>query len=120
MLPAYQYAAQVISVHDGDTCEVNIDMGFKLWLCEQPIRLLGCNAIELKDPGGVEARDNLAGILTGAQVVLRTVKPDKYGGRMLAAIWLGDRDIVAELIASGWAAPWDGKGVKPVPSWPRG
>ena len=127
--PAYTYAATVTGVHDGDTVAVDIDLGFGVHTI-QHVRLLGCNAIELAQPGGVEARDHLASLfgLTStsvnnlAHVVLRSVKVDKYGGRYDAAITLtnaGGGDLVTQLIADGWAAAWDGKGPKPVPPWPR-
>jgi hypothetical protein len=53
-------------------------------------------------------------------VTLTSVKPDKYGDRMLATIILPDgSDLVTSLIAEEWAAPWSGRGVKPLPPWPR-
>jgi endonuclease YncB( thermonuclease family) len=127
--PAYTYAAMVTAVHDGDTITVDIDLGFAVHT-RQHVRLLGCNAIELAQPGGAEARDHLASLFglteTSANnlghVVLRSVKPDKYGDRYDAAITLtnaGGTDLVTQLIADGWAAAWDGKGPKPVPAWPR-
>jgi endonuclease YncB( thermonuclease family) len=115
----YEYAATVIAVHDGDTCTADIDAGFYVHVIT-PIRLLGCNAIELAQAGGVEARDNLAALLLGQHVTLRTVKPDKFGGRYDAAVTLPDgRDLVAVLIAAGWAVAWNGRGKAPVPVWPR-
>jgi endonuclease YncB( thermonuclease family) len=100
-----------------------------MWLRGQAFRLLGCNARELAEPGGVEARDHLAGLVLDVGVpvglgrrgvVLTSVKRDKYGGRYDAAVTLPDgSDLVAGLIAGQWAAPWDGRGPRPVPPWPR-
>jgi endonuclease YncB( thermonuclease family) len=118
--PAYTYAATVLDVHDGDTIKVRVDLGFVPVLIETSVRLLGCNAIELDAPGGMESRDHLRALALGQSVFLRTVKPDKFGGRYDAQVTLpGDVDLVTTLIADGWAAPWDGKGPKPVPVWPR-
>jgi hypothetical protein len=51
---------------------------------------------------------------------MRTVKADKYGGRYDAQCVLSDgTDLVSLLVRKGWAMAWDGKGVKPVPPWPR-
>jgi endonuclease YncB( thermonuclease family) len=131
------HAGTVLAVHDGDTITVAIplastrrangDLGFHLYaehghvVLHCPIRLLGCNAIELKDPGGREAQQNLASLLPiGTVVTLRTVAADKWGTRWDAAITLPDgTDLVPHLIATGWAAPWTGQGPKPVPAWPR-
>jgi micrococcal nuclease len=110
----------VVRVQDGDGIDLDVDLGFDTHHLGA-FRLLGCNARELSQPGGKEARDHLAALLPpGAKVTVRTVKPDKYGGRYLAAVTLADgTDLVTQLIADGWAMPWDGTGPKPVPPWPR-
>lgn len=108
-------------VVDGDTIDVMADLdAFDMWALKR-FRLLGCNAIEHDQPGGVEAREHLAELLpTGTPVTLTSVKVDKFGGRYDAAIKLPDgTDLVAALIADHWAVAWDGRGPKPVPPWPR-
>jgi endonuclease YncB( thermonuclease family) len=118
--PAYRYRAVVVEVHDGDSITADVDLGLHVWRRHESFRLLGCNARELEDPGGVEARDNLAAIVTGTELTLTSVKPDKYGDRMDCVITLPDgSDLVTGLIAEQWAAPWSGRGVKPLPPWPR-
>lgn len=121
----FLYNGQIIDWHDGDSCRVYVDHGmrdYSVWA----IRLLGCNARELSQPGGHEARDEVMRRLPpGTAVVLATAKPDKYGGRIDASVFYADsatgqvRDLVADLIADNWAAPYDGKGTMPVPPWPR-
>lgn len=120
----FLYNGQVIDVHDGDSLRVYVDRGmrdYSVW----PIRLLGGNARELSAPGGTEARDELKRRLPpGMAVVLATVKPDKYGERKDAAVFYADpsgavHDLVAEMIADGWLAPYSGDGPMPVPPWPR-
>lgn len=119
--PAYRYAATIDRVIDGDTLTASVDLGFHVWLRGQTFRFLGLNARELSQPGGTEARDNLVALLPpSTAVTLTSVKPDKYGDRMLAVVTLADgSDLTTLLIAAGWAAPWDGRGAKPVPPWPR-
>jgi micrococcal nuclease len=117
--PAYTYLAHVLDVHDGDTFTADIDLGFQAHY-HTSIRLLGCNAIELEDPGGVETRNFLASLIEGHTVTLRTVKVDKFGGRYDAQCTLENGiDLVSFLMSTGWVAPWNGRGVKPVPPWPR-
>jgi len=120
----FLFNGQVIDVHDGDSLRVYVDRGmrdYSVWA----IRLLGCNARELSMPGGKEARDELMRRLPpGSAVVLATVKPDKYGERKDAAVFYADadgtvHDLVADLIADGWAAPYSGSGTMPIPPWPR-
>lgn len=116
--------AVVVEVHDGDTLTVNIitDVGFENTLIQHRVmRILGTNARELTQPGGVECRDWLRTLLpVGAVVGLASVKPDKYAPRYLAKVTLPDgRDLAAVMIEQNWAAPWNGVGVKPIPPWPR-
>lgn len=119
--PAYRYAAVVLSVHDGDSVVADVDLGFGMWMHKGHFRLLGLNARELDEPGGPEACDNLAALLPSmAAVTLTSVKPDKYGERWLAVLTLADGAVLNDrLIAEGWAAAWNGRGVKPLPPWPR-
>lgn len=116
--PAYRYSATIDRVIDGDTLVASVDLGFQVWLRNQTFRVLGINARELTQPGGPEARDNLTAII-GPAVTLTSIKPDKYGGRMLAVITLADGTDLSLLVATGWAATWDGTGPKPSPPWPR-
>jgi endonuclease YncB( thermonuclease family) len=123
----YEYFATVREVHDGDTVKVDLDQGLDYWRHNVLMRLYGCNARELSQPGGKEARTNLAALLpVGAKVVVRSHKvgkdldEDKYGGRYDATITLPDgRDLVSVLVEQQWAAEWDGKGARPLPPWPR-
>lgn len=117
----YTYEATIARIIDGDTLTATIDLGFHVWLYDRTIRLNGCNAREIHDPGGIEARDNLATLLPpGTPVTLTSIGIDKYGDRIDARIALPDgADLTQQLITTGWAAPWDGHGPKPTPPWPR-
>lgn len=120
MTPAYVYAATVESVHDGDTITLDVDLGFRVHI-HVSVRLLGCNARELSQDGGKEARDNLRALLpAGTPLTIRSVLVDKYGGRYDAQVILDDgTDLVATLIADQWLTTWDGTGARPLPVWPR-
>lgn len=132
------YQATVSEIHDGDTIAVDVvlahptgrypgdkDLGFGVHRTRTGIvleamwvRLYGCNAPELATPAG---KDALAYLLTlvkvGDPVTLLSYGWDKYGGRIDGTIQLHDgRDLTAVMIAAGHAAPWDGKGVKPLPA----
>lgn len=121
----YVYNAAVVAVHDGDTFSVTVDRGFFDFYGSPahpiPVRILGINAIELNQPGGREAQANLAALLpVGSPVVLTTARPDKYAPRWDAAVETpAIADLGAHLIATQWAAAYDGTGTKSVPPWPR-
>lgn len=114
----YEYRAKILTVHDGDTCLAQIDLGFDVAILRS-LRLNGLNAPEVTGPqrkDGEVARDFLAAMIQGKTVVIRTTKDrnDKYG-RMLAEILLNDgRNVNAEMIRTGHAVVWDGKGPRPV------
>jgi micrococcal nuclease len=100
----YVYAALILAVHDGDTCTADIDCGFKIhWTTN--IRLLGINAPELPTPDGIRSRNFLNDLLLHKPVVIQTVKdrPDKYGGRWLGTIWLGEMNVNEEMVKAGMA-----------------
>lgn len=131
------YKATVAKIHDGDTITVDIllakagrlredlDLGFNvhrtvrgLVLEAQAVRLQGCNAPELATDPGKQALAYLMTVLkVGDEVQLVSHGWDKYGGRIDGTVTLADgRDLTRTMINSGFAAPWDGTGAKPVPA----
>ena len=94
--------------HDGDTIEVTIDLGCKVFKVER-VRLAGINAPELygaNSEAGKAARDWLFMQLHMANVVTVTTSKgafyDKYG-RYLATVYADDRNMNEALIAAGHA-----------------
>ncbi len=82
----YEYRVQVIKVVDGDTVDVNIDLGFGVWLNKQRIRLFGIDAPESRTRDldekryGLMAKDYLKERLAdGAILKTRLDKKGKYG-----------------------------------------
>jgi len=98
----YEYRAVVRRVIDGDTLEVDIDMGFSTVLHKEKVRLLDIDTPELRSKDlnerkrAQEAKAFVQELLPeGTEVVLRTQK-DKKGkyGRYLADVWLdGNRHL---------------------------
>ena len=87
----YEYKCEIIRVVDGDTVDVNIDLGFNTWLWKERIRLKGIDTPEsrTRDPeekkAGLYAKDVVENFLpVGSTQVLKTSK-DKSGkfGRTL-------------------------------------
>ncbi len=90
----YLYKAKIISVYDGDTCRADIDLGLKVWIKNERLRLLRINAPELRGDEreeGLKSRDFLRKQIADKEVILQT-KKDKKGkyGRYLAEIWVKD------------------------------
>ena len=96
----YTYKSKVLSVYDGDSCRVDLDLGMGVWLHNQSIRLYGIDTAEIR--GGTPetkalgnlAKDYLKNELPeGCTVLLRTYI-DKRGkfGRVLASIYKQEGD----------------------------
>lgn len=66
--------ARVIRWLDGDTCEVDLDMGWRITRAREKVRLLGLYCAELNEPGGVEARAHAYVLAPPGAVVVVTSK----------------------------------------------
>ena len=93
----YIYKAFVVSVFDGDTITVDIDLGFGVWLKVQKIRLQGINTPEVRGEQriqGLKTRDRLIELILNKEVIIESVKDkkEKYGR------WLGKVYFNSELI----------------------
>lgn len=121
--------AVVVRVVDGDTIHLSARLGtvtlgsetLGIYAEDEPVRLDGCNAAAKSTAGGAAAAENLTALLPPGTVVTATITGEyKYGGEVMASITLADgTDLVQQLIAEQWVAPWNGEGKQPTPPWPR-
>ena len=44
----YEYNAELDRVVDGDTVDVNIDLGFGIWIRDERVRVMGIDTPELR------------------------------------------------------------------------
>ena len=110
MKPAFVYKARFRSAYDADTIRLDIDLGFGTWLSNQPIRLFGINAPEVRGPEkheGKESRDFLRKFLEGNEdnITINTHKSSNKGkyGRWLATVYVGDINVNQMLVDRGFA-----------------
>ncbi len=88
--PTFLYRAEVHAVVDGDTLELDIDLGFKVYR-RQRLRLANLNAPELRTEKGKAAKLFVTEqILSAPLVVVKTNKADIYG-RYVGHVFLGKR-----------------------------
>jgi len=104
----YQYNAIIQKVVDGDTIEINIDLGLSAWVHNEKIRLYGIDTPEVygvKKGSAEWERGNQASefvkkyVIEKDEVVIETIKDkrEKYG-RYLAIIYIKiDQGILAGL-----------------------
>ena len=82
----YEYRVKIVRVVDGDTVDVDIDLGFGVWLKKQRIRLYGIDTPESRTRDLDEKRYGLMAkkflteqIKDGAILKTRLDKKGKYG-----------------------------------------
>ena len=73
----YEYKANLVKVVDGDTVDVDIDLGFGVWLKDERVRIMGIDTPESRTSDKVEKLFGLAAKnrvieLLGESVVLKT------------------------------------------------
>jgi micrococcal nuclease len=95
--------ATVKRVVDGDTIKVDLDLGWRIMLLDQSVRVAHINAPELSTLEGVVARDYAVSLLpVGQPVTVVSHSLDKYG-RVLGDIRFGDVDFGAAMVSTGHA-----------------
>jgi micrococcal nuclease len=115
----YEYSARLIRVVDGDTVDLDVDLGFDIRISER-IRLAGVNCPEHGTLSGDNATAYTAQWLAqnGPDFVLRTIKDKKEKfGRLLGTITAGERTLNVDLLTDGFAIPYDG-GKRLLPAQP--
>jgi micrococcal nuclease len=112
--PSYVYKGNVQKVVDGDTIDVLIDLGFKIYIKER-LRIARIDTAELssKDPETVKmaiaARDFLVAHLVGMDVIILTSKSDKYGRYIAEVIYVDngiEKNISDILLENKLAVPY--------------
>jgi micrococcal nuclease len=118
----YEYKANLIKVVDGDTVDVDIDLGFGVWLKNERVRIMGIDTPEsrTRDPVeklfGLAAKDRVKELLQ-SNVILKTFAAkdgeDMKGkfGRILGDFYVSaDKKLLTEvMIDEGHAVPYHGQ-----------
>ena len=93
----YEYKCKLVRVVDGDTIDVDVDLGFGVWMQKQRIRMYGIDTPESRTSDDVEkvygnaAKDFLVQWTNSGNLTLKTFKDGKGKyGRILGEIWYGD------------------------------
>jgi micrococcal nuclease len=117
----YEYNCTIVRVVDGDTVDVDIDLGFDTWRRGERIRLYGVDTPECRSRNAVEKK---AGLLAKGFVIqalheggtykLTTKEKGKFG-RYLGTIKInGELTINAALISEHLAVPYSGQNKKEI------
>lgn len=73
----YEYRVNILRVIDGDTVDVDIDLGFGTWIKKERVRIMGIDTPESRTRNKVEKKFGLASKarlkeLLGAKAILKT------------------------------------------------
>ena len=117
----YEYRCKILKVVDGDTVDVDIDLGFGVWLKKERVRMMGIDTPESRTRDKVEklfgltakqyVKDNMP---TNSMQVLKTEidrsDGDKKGkfGRILGDFILDDKKLTDMMIEDGHAVAYFG------------
>ncbi len=117
----YEYRCKISNVVDGDTVDIDIDLGFGIWMANQRIRLYGIDTPESRTSDeeekkyGIAAKNFLEKWLAPGNIILKTHK-DATGkfGRILGELWYGDVNINLKLVENHHAVEYHGQSKKEI------
>ena len=117
----YEYRCNVVKIIDGDTVDVDIDLGFGVWLKKERIRLYGIDTPESRTRDleekkyGLAAKEFLTKMLDDDGGIILKTQKDAEGkfGRILGELWrtteYGDQSINQYLVDNHHAVRYYGQ-----------
>ena len=113
----YEYRVEIVKVIDGGTVDVNIDLGFGVWLHKERVRLYGIDTPESRTSDkeekvyGLMAKDFLIEWISAGNVTLKTKTYDAKGkfGRILGELWVFDTNLNQKMIDEHHAVAYHGQ-----------
>ena len=115
----WTYRAKVVRVIDGDTVDVDIDLGFGIWQKNERVRIRGIDTPEsrtrnkIEKKFGLAAKAKLKSILGKITVLKTTINKkgvDMKGkfGRVLGDFLQNDKSVAKIMCETGHAVPYFG------------
>ena len=116
----YEYRCKVVKVIDGDTVDVDIDLGFGIWQMDERVRIMGIDTPESRTRDKVEkafglaAKEKLKVLLKGTPTLKTQI--NKHGedmkgkfGRILGDIIVDHVSMSDTMIKEHHAVPYYGQ-----------
>ena len=117
----FEYKCKLVRVIDGDTVDIDIDLGFGVWLRKQRIRMYGIDTPESRTRDLEEKKYGLAAKeflkkWTGAGELRIKTRKDAKGkfGRILGELWTFDTNINEIMIERHHAVRYHGQSKKEI------
>ena len=113
----YEYKCKVVHIVDGDTVDVDIDLGFGVWMRKQRVRLYGIDTPESRTRDkeekkyGLMAKEFVKQFVKGDSIKLTTQKYDAKGkfGRILGDIIVDNKSLSDTMIQEHHAVIYHGQ-----------
>ena len=117
----YEYRCKVVKIIDGDTVDVDIDLGFGVWLKKERIRMFGIDTPESRTRDleekkyGNAAKEFITDMLDDEGGIVLKTRKDKEGkyGRILGELWrttdFADKSINDYMIEKHHAVAYHGQ-----------
>ena len=118
----YEYRCKILRVVDGDTVDVDIDLGFGMWMHKERVRMMGIETPESRTRDKVEKKFGLASkqfvkdmMPVGSKQVLKTQidrsGEDKKGkfGRILGDFLIDGKKLTETMIKEGYGVVYTGQ-----------
>ena len=113
----YEYKCKVVRVVDGDTVDVDIDLGFGVWLHKERVRIIGMDTPESRTRDkeekkfGLMAKEFVKKFVKGDSIILRTKKYDAKGkfGRILGDFFVKGVTVSSVMIERHHAVAYHGQ-----------
>lgn len=114
----YEYRCKIVRIIDGDTVDVDIDLGFNTWIHDERVRLDGVDSPESRTSDKIEkffgllAKHQLEELLpVGSSQILQTtsVSSTEKFGRTLGFFKLNDSSVNDWLIENSYAVAYQGQ-----------
>ena len=116
----HEYPCVITKIIDGDTIDVDVDLGFDCWLHRQRIRLYGIDTPESRTRDLEEKKYGLAAkafvekfIPLGSTALLNTKEKGKYG-RYLGDFKVKNQWLCTELLKHRHAVRYEGQSKKAI------
>ena len=117
----YEYKCKILRVVDGDTVDVDIDLGFGVWMHKERVRMMGIDTPESRTRDKVEkafglaSKDRLKELLPIGSISILKTEIDRSGedkkgkfGRILGDFFIEDKRATDILIEEGHAVAYFG------------
>ena len=117
----YEYRCKVVKIIDGDTVDVDIDLGFGVWLKKERIRMFGIDTPESRTRDleekkyGLAAKAYITKLLDDEGGIVLKTRKDAEGkyGRILGELWrttdFADKSINQIMIEKHHAVSYHGQ-----------